>query len=428
LSCRGCGAGYPSVDGMPWLLPEPQLALAEWRGRLHAMTTHLRQQAIQYRTALRPEVTRAATRSRLKLLAMACSDHARRLQALLAPLQADADPAAAATYAALAPAVASAQGLASYYANVHRDWCWGEVENHASSEAVHRALGGAQPQRLLVLGSGAGRLAYDLHVSLRPVATVAADINPLLMAVARRMYAGERIDLYEFPVAPRDLASHALLRALLPPARAPEGLQLVFADAKQPPFAPGSFDTVVTPWLVDVVDTDLGSLAATVNGLLAPGGRWVCTGTLFFQQSDPAQAYSSEEAQEVVGEAGFESPQLVCSKLPYLASPASRHARVEEIVTFAVAKTREVERPLRSLPDWLADPHQPVPLLPEVAEHALALRVRGYVASLVDGNRSLLDIAARLADEKLLPPAEAAGIVRDYLLRLHDEAQLRPGT
>jgi ubiquinone/menaquinone biosynthesis C-methylase UbiE len=428
LSCRGCGAAYPSVDGVPWLLPEPQLALAEWRGRLHAMTAHLRRQAAQYRAALRPEVTRAATRSRLKLLAMACSDHARRLQALLAPLEAGADQAAMATYAALTPVVASTQGLASYYANVHRDWCWGDAENHASGEAVRRALGAVPPQRLLVLGSGAGRLAYDLHVSLRPVATVAADINPLLMAVARRMYTGERIDLYEFPVAPRDLASHALLRALLPPARAQPGLQLVYADAKQPPFAPGSFDTVVTPWLVDVVDIDLASLAATINTLLAPGGRWVCTGTLFFQQGDPAQAYSSEEVQQVVGEAGFESPQLDCSKLPYLASPASRHARVEEIVTFAVAKTGEAQRPPRSLPDWLLDPRQPVPLPPEVAEHALALRVRGYVASLVDGKRSLLDIAARLADEKLLPPAEAAGIVRDYLLRLHDEAQFRPGT
>ena len=29
----------------------------------------------------------------------------------------------------------------------------------------------------------------------------------------------------------------------------------MFGDAKQPPFAPGSFDAVVTPWLVDVVDT-----------------------------------------------------------------------------------------------------------------------------------------------------------------------------
>jgi len=427
LSCAACAARYPLVDGMPWLLPAPDLALAEWRGRLHAMTTHLKRQAALYRAALRPDVTLPATRNRLKLLAMACSDHARRLQALLAPLETEAEPAAAATYAALAPVVAAAQGLASYYANVHRDWNWGDDENHAACEAVQRALGSGPVARLLVLGSGAGRLAYDLHAILRPALTVAADINPLLMAVARRMYAAERVDLYEFPIAPRDLASHALLRTLESPARAAPGLHLVFGDAKQPPFAPGSFDAVVTPWLVDVVDTDLDSLAATVNSLLAPGGRWVCTGTLFFQQADPAQAYSSEEVQEIVAAAGFEPPQFQASRQPYLASPASRHARIEEVVTFAVHKQREVELPLRPLPPWLADPRHPVPLLPDVADHALALRIRGYVASLVDGRRSMDDIAAKLVEERLLPPAEATGIVRDFLLRLHDEARLRTG-
>ncbi|MDH4165363.1 MAG: methyltransferase domain-containing protein [Gammaproteobacteria bacterium] len=426
LGCSACGVRYPLVDGMPWLLPAPDLALAEWRGRLHAMTTHLKRQAALYRAALRPDVTRPTTRNRLKLLAMACSDHARRLQALLAPLE--AEPAAAATYAALAPVVAAAQGLASYYPNVHRDWVWGEEENQAALAAVRRALGSVRPERLLVLGCGAGRLPYDLHAILRPAATVAVDINPLLMAVARRMYAAERVDLYEFPIAPRDLASHALLRTLTAPAPAEPGLHLVFGDAKQPPFAPGSFDTVVTPWLVDVVDTELESLAAIVNSLLAPGGHWVCTGTLFFQQADPERAYSTEEVQEIVAGAGFESPRLQSSRQPYLASPASRHARVEEVVTFAVCKQHEAELPLRPMPSWLADPRHPVPLLPEVADHALALRVRSYVASLVDGRRSMSDIAAKLVAERLLPPAEATGIVRDYLLRLHDEAQLRTGT
>ena len=97
------------------------------------------------------------------------------------------------------------------------------------------------------------------------------------------------------------------------------------------------------------------------------------------------------------------------------------------MVTFAVRKQGEAELPLRPLPPWLADPRHPVPLLPEVADHALALRVRGYVASLVDGRRSLSDIAAKLVEDRLLPPAEATGIVRDYLLRLHDEARLRTG-
>jgi uncharacterized protein YbaR (Trm112 family) len=426
LHCGTCDVQYPRVDGLPWLLPEPELARAEWRGRLHALTAHLKRQAAQYRAALTPGITRAATRNRLKLLAMACSDHARRLQAVLAPLEADAGQAAPATYAALAPAVAPAQGLASYYANVHRDWCWGETENRAACQAVVDALGPSRPQRLLVLGSGAGRLAYDLHAAWRPEATVAADINPLLLSVARRMYAGEKLELYEFPVAPRDLASHALLRTLAAPGAAAPGLQLVCADATRPPFAAGSFDAVVTPWLVDVIDCDLGALAATVNGLLAPGGHWVCTGTLFFQQADPAQAYSSEEVGEVVVAAGFEPPALQAATLPYLCSPASRHARHEEVVTFAVRRLQPVTPPPRATPAWLSDPRQPVPLLPEVADHVLALRVRGYVASLVDGRRSLVEIAARLVEERLLPPEEATGIVRDYLLRLHEEAQLRP--
>ena len=100
------------------------------------------------------------------------------------------------------------------------------------------------------------------------------------------MFAGERLELYEFPVAPRDLASHALLRTLAAPRRAREGLHCVFADANSPPFAAGAFDTVVTPWLVDVIDADLAALAAVVNRLLAPGGRWLCTGTLFFGTSN----------------------------------------------------------------------------------------------------------------------------------------------
>ncbi len=424
LECAACEARYPFVDGLPWLLPEPAQALAEWRGRLQAMNVHLKRQAAQYRAALRPEVTRASTRNRLKLLAMACSDHARRLQALLAPLATDADAATPATYAALAPAVAGSQGIASYYANVHRDWCWGEEENRAGCSAVCDALGTEPAGRTLVLGSGAGRLAYDLHATLQPTVTVALDINPLLMAVARRMHAGERIELYEFPVAPRDLASHALLRTLAAPSGAAPGLQLIYGDARQPPFAAGTFDTIVTPWLVDVIEMDLPRLAATVNALLAPGGRWVCTGTLFFQQAEAAHAYSSDEVVEIVTVAGFNAPRLVATKQPYLASPASRHARVEEVVTFAVSKQHDTDLPVRSQLAWVADARHPVPLLPEVADHVLALRVRGYVASLVDGRRSIADIAARLVEERLLPPAEATGIVRDYLLRLHEEAEL----
>ena len=66
---------------------------------------------------------------------------------------------------------------------------------------------------------------------------------------------------------------------------------------------------------------------------------------------------------------------------------------------------------------------RPVPLPSAVADRALALRVEGYVASLVDGRRSVADIAARLVEERLLLPDEAAGIVQGFLERLFDEAR-----
>lgn len=406
-------------DGVPFLVREPEQVASQWRGRLRAMLARLERQAATYRSHLTDAVTRANTRNRLKLLAAACDDHARRLRALLAPLLDGDAKAESATYAALAPTESPSLNPLAYYANVHRDWCWGEDENTASLEAVRDALQPRPPGRTLVLGAGAGRLAYDLHEALAPACTVAADLNPLLAFVAQRMYAGTRLELYEFPLAPRDRASHALLRTLGAPRPAREGLQVVLADARTVPFAPGSFDTVVTPWLVDVVDTDLATLATTINRLLAPGGRWVCTGSLFFQQSDPTQAYASEEVGEVVAAAGFTPPRLHERRVPYLASPASRHVRHEDVVTFVVERVADAA----PVPDagpvpWLADVRASVPLLIDVAQRALALRVEAYVASLVDGRRSIAEIAARLVQERLLLPDEAVGVVADYLRRL----------
>jgi len=417
VACGRCDEVYPDLAGIPWLLPRPQLSLSEWRGRARAALARLRQQSQQYAARLLPAVSRASTRRRIQLLARACDDHARQLGELLQPLLGDPVTSNPATYQGLAPAQTASLNPLAYYANVHRDWCWGGQENAASLEMVRAAFDARTPGRTLVLGAGAGRLAYDVHELLGPGLTVAADINPLLLLVAQRMFAGESLELHEFPLAPRDLESFAVRRTLAAPRAARPGLRVVFADARQPPFAPASFDSVVTPWLVDVIDADLEALAAVVNRLLRPGGVWICTGTLFFERVDPAQAYSGTEVGEVVRAAGFEQPAFHERRVPYLVSPASRHARHEDVVTFAVTKLAKAG-PVRSPGDpWFEDPRRPVPLSAALEHRTLALRIEGYVASLVDGRRSVADIAERLVQERLLLPDEAVGIVRDYLQR-----------
>jgi len=422
--CSSCSTTFPTLAGVPWLFPDPAAALGEWRARTHGFLAALESQATHYRNALTDDVTRAATRNRLKLLAAACTDHARRLRALLAPLLDDAPAAAPELYSALGATLPAGQGLTGYYANLHRDWCWGEAENEAAFRLVDDALGQAPPGRTLLLGVGAGRLAYDLHCRRNPSTLVAADINPLFLLAASRLYAGETLELYEFPIAPRDVASHAILRRLQAPAPAGPGLHLVYADVTRAPFAEGAFDTVITPWLIDVLDDDLPVFARRVNRWLRPGGRWVNSGSLSFSSNDPARRYALEEVRELVAESGFEAPTPTEAAVPYLCSPASRHGRTESVVTFAATKIAEVERPApaRRGPEWLARADVPVPLLPPLQRRQLEVRVIAFVAGLVDGRRSVQDIAAVLVERRMMTAEEAVPAVHGFLRRLHDES------
>jgi hypothetical protein len=423
-TCTGCPERIPFIDGVPWLAPHADDVLAAWRHDLRSLLAALRTQAAQYRAALAPGAA-APVRERLGRLAAACDDHAARLGALMAPLGVVAAAAAPEAYRAFAAPLPPGQSLTGYYANLHRDWCWGDEENAAACDAVERALGAANPGRLLVPGCGAGRLAYDLHVRRRPAVTVAADLNPLMLAVARRMYAGESVELHEFPLAPRDLASQAVLRRLAAPMPAPPGLCPVLADLAAPPFAAGAWDTVVTHWLVDVLDEDFATFAARVNGWLRPGGRWVNSGSFFFQHGDPADCPSVDELPALLRAAGFGQVEVEEQDLPYLASPASRQRRIERVVTFSAVAQRPVAPPppRRHLPPWLEDATRPMPVLHGFESHVLALRVHAWVASLVDGRRTLAEVAEVLARERLMPADEALPAVRGFMRRLYAECE-----
>lgn len=427
LACSSCAVEFPTIGGLPWLFESPGAALGEWRARMHAFLAGLDAQAGRYRAAVTDQVTCASTRNRLKLLAAACADHARRLRAVLAPLVVEGGAAAPELYRALEVTLPVKQGLTGYYANLHRDWSWGAAENEAAYGFVDRALGADPPGRTLLLGVGAGRLAYDLHLRRRPAVLLGADLNPLLLLTAQQLFSGQAVELYEFPVAPRDIESHAILRRLAAPGPTAAGLHLIFADVTRGPFAPGAFDTVITPWLIDILDEDLAVLAARLNRWLRPGGRWVNSGSLAFQGDDPACRYSLEEVLSLVDAAGFGAVETHEEAMPYLCSPASRHGRREVVVTFSAVKQREIATPARVPrdPDWLEQPDLPVPLLPEMAGRQLELRVLAFVASLIDGRRSARDMARVLVDRRMMTEAEAEPAVRGFLRRFHEEARAR---
>jgi elongation factor P--beta-lysine ligase len=187
--CLSCRTDYPRIAGIPWLMPEPRAALIEWRGRLHHLLTHYAAEASRQRSALAESACGAATRRRLEHVAAALDDQAVRIRELMRPLGIERRSEAQAVHVALGTELPTTQGLSSYYTNLHRDWCWGAAENQAAAMAVTDSLPtGIRPERMLILGAGACRLAYDLHQSLVPALTVALDINPLYLRVSNELY------------------------------------------------------------------------------------------------------------------------------------------------------------------------------------------------------------------------------------------------
>lgn len=425
LRCAGCGVDFPSVAGIPWLFAEPGAALEEWRGRMHFSLQRVDRDAEHLRAALARDGLRPATRARLSHLAAATEDHGKRLRALLAPLKLGGHTADYATQLALRTRLPPDQGLTTYYANVHRDWAWGDEENAVSAAIVDGLLADAAPRRVLVLGSGAGRLAYDLHRRRTPATTVALDFNPLLVLLADRVTRGERVELHEFPLAPRGVAEQAVLRTLAAPAPAPPGLEHVLADAHRPPFRRGAFDAVVTPWLVDILPEPFDTLCARVNALLEDGGRWLDFGSLSFHDTDPAARLGVDECVAALEDNGFGAIAVEEHEIPYMCSPASRNGRRERVVAWRAVKQRDVKNVPRhhALPDWIVRGTEPVPLTDSFRVQALSTRVHAFIMSLIDGRRSLKEMAKLIVEQRLMSAAEAESAVRSFLIKMHDDSR-----
>ncbi|MEO0996415.1 MAG: hypothetical protein AAFX58_02745 [Pseudomonadota bacterium] len=440
LDCLHCGSSYPVIASgemqLPWLFTNPRGALGDWQARLRGFRELSLRAVTAIERSLADAALPAATRERLERLSAAHTEQRRQVDELLAPLALDRAGDDGAPPVGLEAQVASSQGVDSYYGNIFRDWAWGDTENRLLVDIVvdlFERAARANPGELLVIGGGACRLPYDLHLKLKPERTTVLDINPLLLLTAARLVQGQTVELTEFPLAPLSLAQvaipHTLSAEALPDVAPPERFRLIFGDASRLPFLPGRFDTVLTPWLVDIIAEDFATFAPRMNQALGVGGVWINTGSLAFFHRDPARRYTPEEALALVEAAGFDVLQVGREPIPYLRSPASAQARHETVFSFVARKRHDVPAPPahRVLPEWLTDTQQPVPELTGAATDASQHLLQAHVLGAVDGKRSVDEIGRLLAAHHDVSIAAATAAVRRILIEQADPANSLPG-
>jgi uncharacterized protein YbaR (Trm112 family) len=433
LLCTNCKTEFPLFKSggarIPWLFRDPEAARLEWRARFNEFLHANSVEHARLERALAETRRSKAAAARVSTLLGAREAQRKEVVELLSPLALGAARAAPNLdrAAVLHDRPRTRDGLATGYDDLLRDWGWDSVENDSRVECVREVLPARKSFRagkLLTLGAGACRLSYDLHLRYAPDLSVALDLNPLPLLLAGRVLHGETVTLHEFPLAPLNAASIAPTRACAAPQPlAPDApFALVAADALHAPFKAASFDTVVTPWLLDVVPQSFADWARAVNRLLANGGTWINTGPIAFSHRNEAWCYGEDEILELVAANGFTVSASERKPVPYLQSPASGRGRIERVLSFSAIKTGAADAPERAenCPAWLLDAERPVPDLDELVVASTHRLLQAQILAAIDGKRSVADIAQLVAKRYGLQRSEAESAVRRVLLEAYD--------
>jgi uncharacterized protein YbaR (Trm112 family) len=426
LRCGSCQRTYPTLAGIPVLLEQPEERIEIWAKKLATFSAEIDEALRQLAVDLIDEQLTPRTREKLRLVADSLPQHRDLVLSLFAQagIQPSQERFSADDYR---------ESILSYYTTIHRDWGWvPEVDEvNPSLQAIVEVL---PPDfdlgTTLVLGAGTARLCWDLAERLHHAKAVyALDVNPLPFLVTQRLMSGAPVKLFELPGHPRRSTFAARARVLKANGEPPKGLQLLFADGLAPPFAPGTIDTVITPWFVDQVPSDAAPLIDVIRDLLREGGAWINHGPFVYDsaRTKPAHRYAGDEFIQLAKRAHFDVSRATYEPMQHLGSPLSSHSRTEWVLTMHATKAAARDRVPD--PEWLQPGRSDsavVPMLPGLVDLEAPHPMIAATAKLIDGERSVAQIAALLVESGEIADAnDATAVVRGCLRVLHEQLHNR---
>jgi len=428
FSCSVCRQRFPRMGDLLCFFADPTYHIQRFRVQQAVFNLQGQESDSVYEAELRKPALLPETRARLEAQLAAVRSNIAELNAVVDPLL--SEEATGVPESGPAPEPGEVERFLVYFELLLRDWGWSETENQENARAlalIEEAIAAsgratAPLGHVLVLGSGASRLAYELHHKHRPASTTTIDVDIVLSGVAARMVRGDTLHLTEAPSDANRSGSVRAERTLRAPHGALADFQVLLGDGLNPPFARDSFDTVLTPWFIDQVPDDLRDLVGVIDRVLKPGGRWINYGPVIFRKHVPlSRHYTIEEVTALANLGGLEVGGVVQGEWPYLCSPLKLRGRHE--VSFAFCATKALRREARvttdGSPAWLVLPHLPVATFPGSALKSHPHSVYRRVLELLNGETSISEIAEQLGKQANMNPVDLYDSIRAILIEVH---------
>ena len=112
-------------------------------------------------------------------------------------------------------------------------------------------------------------------------------------------------------------------------------------------FNKNSFDTVITPWFLDVIPQTIVEYLKRINAVLKKEGHWIYFGPSSFHKNSIEQQYSGKEIKAIALAQGFEVVKEFYTEVPYLQSPNSGQQRFENVLYLSCRKGKKILKSLR---------------------------------------------------------------------------------
>jgi len=430
IECFGCERRFPRLGGtkgIPVIFRNPEKYLHSCRAQVALLEQQIERTVQTIEAQLQMPDVLPVTKSRCHAMINAIRDQAADILSILKPVLGDVEVEAA---------TGSLPAPLQYIHYLYRDWGWPadpDGENERILASIDKVVDSESLGRFLVVGAGACRLAYDLSRRDPNADTTVLDIDPFLFAAAHTVIRGGSLKLREAN-AEIDETRNVIKEWML---SAPHGslnenrFHFILADGLNPPFAEETFDTLLTPWFIDVVPSDLRDFVSKAYTLLKPGGRWLNIGPLSYRPDVSAsRRFAREEVFELAERAGFRLDKSCTESMPYLVSKLNGRGKVERILAFAATKLNSLERkPVPGPPAWLVFRHIPIPTFSDQSLFWSEDPAVQMVVSAIDGRNTLDDIASLIAveaSETGLTMDQFREIVRRCLSESHPALRLLP--
>ncbi|BCE02196.1 methyltransferase domain-containing protein [Marinicellulosiphila megalodicopiae] len=336
--------------------------------------------------------------------------------------------------------------FANYFELMHRDWGWHnntsekfEDENIKQFELLksitQNTFKDSKIGHVLVIGGGAGRLAYEFHQFFNPQSTTVLDINPLLVQSAHQVIHNHKeIQLDEVRKYPQTEVDPSFSRTLKLPAehKACENLFFMVADAYNAPFKQQQFDLIITPWFVDVVGVDIKKTMGVIHSLLKPDAHWINFGPLLYLDSmEFNYKYHQKEILELLNCLDMNLIDQKSEVMPYSLSPDDQRQRLEQIWCFSAQISNQSFETLSNqtfknakdvdLPKWALFTHLPIPAYNMAQQSHPVLQ---SIVEQIDGQTSADEVALMLEGKlpnHLNPSEVVCTLILDNILNAENQ-------